>query len=114
MQTNPTMQTKPTKKIARILARHLREKARANKHYAKADAVLQAAIAAGLQANDPVEVSYTDTEGVHQQERYYLANNFASDTAYRATRIPHYELKRVPKRGLQSNESITPKAEVGA
>ncbi len=87
----------PTKRITKLLERHLREKARGNRHYDKSSALLRQAISAGLMVDQTVDVEVFDNDGLPQRAAFALRDNFAGDEAYRSARIPHFELKKAPK-----------------
>lgn len=87
----------PNGKIRRLIARHLREKARGISHYNKADSALQEARRLGLEVDQQVEVALPAEDGSLQTVAFSLVDNFAGESAFRNTRIPHFELKKVPK-----------------
>jgi hypothetical protein len=88
---------KPNGKIRRLIARHLREKARGSAHYNKADMALQEARRLGLQVDQPVEVTLPAADGSKQVAAFELVDNFRGESAFRSARIPHFELKKVAK-----------------
>ena len=92
-----TKKKTPNGKIRRLIARHLREKARGVAHYNKADQALQEARRLGLQVDDQVEVTLPAEDGSKQTAAFTLVDNFVGESAFRNTRIPHFELKKVPK-----------------
>lgn len=87
-----------TKKIQRLVARHFREKTAGNRAYDKSAQALLKAREAGLQIDQPVEVTFFDKDGHLKTETFALRDNFTGEAAYRPARIPHFELKKVPKK----------------
>jgi hypothetical protein len=96
-QVSKTTTKKPNGKIRRLIARHLREKARGSAHYSKADLALQEARRLGLEVHQQVEVTLPAEDGSKQVTAFELVDNFQGESAFRSARIPHFELKKVPK-----------------
>ncbi len=107
-----------TKRITNLVRRHLREKERGNRAYNRSAAALQKAREAGLALDQPVEVEVIGVDGLPQKATFALVDNFAGDAAFRATRIPHFELKKLAKNprvvGPVSRPGGAPTAEAGA
>ena len=85
------------KRITNLVRRHLREKARASAHYSAADAALTKARELGLDVGEPIEVEIPRADGSIEKTAFALTNNFEGESAFRNTRIPKFELKKVPK-----------------
>jgi|GEM_PF-4175337 len=91
----------PSKKIKRLVARALRERERGSQCFDRSAQALQKARAAGLQVDQQVEVTILRQDGRPKVETFALVDNFTGEAAYRSARIPHFELKKVPKRDLK-------------
>lgn len=104
-----------TKRITNLVRRALREKERAGRHYSNADAALTKARQCGLAPGQTVEVTLPADDGSKRQVLFELVDNFAGDSAFRNTRIPKFELKKVPKfkRTPAAEPQTAPTAEAG-
>ena len=98
------MTKKTEAKIRRQLARHIRERELGGRHYSKSDEALQKARELGLPVNHPVELTIAGPDGEAKTELFELRDNFAGESAFRTARVPHFELKKVP-RGPRSKKS---------
>jgi hypothetical protein len=96
IQRSTSNAQRPTRRIRALVARALREKARAGAHYAKADEALAKAREEGLAVDQLVDVALPDENGAKKITTFALRDNFAGESAFRSARIPHFELKKVP------------------
>ena len=92
---------KPIGKIKRLIRTHLRERERGGKCFDKSSEALQKARALGLQVDEQIEVTIIRDDGRPKVETFALVDNFTGEAAYRSARIPHFELKKVPKSALK-------------
>jgi hypothetical protein len=97
---------KNTRQIRKFIRRSLREKERGNLHYDRSAAALVAARNLGLVPGMQIEMTFRGPDGEKLKEKFELVNNFRDDqeAIYRPARVPHYELKKVPKFKRQPKE----------
>jgi hypothetical protein len=88
---------KPSRRIRMLVRRALRYQERGKRLFDMASVALQMARNAGLQVGQEVEVELVDENGEKKTESFSLHDNFTGEVAYRPARIPHFELKRIPK-----------------
>jgi hypothetical protein len=97
---------KNLRQIRKFIRRSLREKERGNLHYDRSAQALIAARNLGLVPGVEIEMTFRGPDGEKLKEPFELVNNFRDDAEaiYRPARVPHYELKRVPKTKRVNNQ----------
>jgi hypothetical protein len=92
---------KPIGKIKRLIRAHLRERERGGKCFEKSAEALKKARELGLQVDEQIEVTIIRDDGRPKVETFALVDNFVGEAAYRSARVPHFELKKVPKGAIR-------------
>jgi hypothetical protein len=109
------MNKKNLRRIKMLVRRNLRLLSKGKSYYDKANEALALAINNGLAVgNEPIELEILGADGRPQKEQFELVNNFAGEVAYRPARVPHYELKKVPKYKRAPKVESAPTAEAAS
>jgi len=110
MSTNTPLK-KTSKRISRLIERHLKLAAKGKAKFQQSGEALKKAISAGLMLDQPVEVELIGEDGRPVKSTFVLVDNFAGDVAYRPARVPHFEMKKYTASRRKRDEAAAPDAE---
>ncbi len=93
----------PTKRMQKLIERHLRLRAKGIEKFDQSRAALQKAISAGLMIGQPIEIPDSGT--------YALVDNFAAEKTGGWATVARYDLKKATKAQKSPTPDPSPTAE---
>lgn len=92
--TKSTKKKTPSKRIAKLIARHLRYQERGKAAFDAAQKALDQAVKLGVETGEPIELRTTDDEGKESLQRVMIIDNVMllgeKGAIYRPARFPRY------------------------